>query len=477
MLYQLLIFVMTRLPGDPLVQYKLLSICFDLSLAAGSYALMKEISDSRRASAAFSLVFLLPTVWLDSAFWAQCDSIYVSWIIWALYCLRRKKTVRAFVLLGIAFAFKLQAIFIMPFIGFLFLAGIGRKEGAEEQKTCRGLRGIRMGFIKPWHFLVLLGSYAATAIPNLLAGRPLMDLIRIYADQTNIYPQMFVNYPSIWSIIPLHYDTGKTWSILLTCLLLLLIFVWLYRRKADLWGEHFLWAALLTSYTCVFFLPAMHERYDYLYMVLALLLVLRERRGWLPLIVLQFVSVRYYERFLWGSRSALNGLAVFNLLIYALVCYGLYLKLNGRLFPCTLFEREQEEKPENSPVQPGARRLTVTDWKRVLLLTFAFFLVGSMQLGSMSAPRTFCELGGDGNEKEVIISLSKNEPVDALYIYTGRTAEYQVRGFTAENNAWDPLNEEVIQLKSVFSWNKVPINRTTYQIALIFTGNGAAEIG
>ena len=55
----------------------------------------------------YALVLIIPTVMLNSGMWGQCDSIYTTFVILALYFLVKEKYSLSFIMLGISFAFKL----------------------------------------------------------------------------------------------------------------------------------------------------------------------------------------------------------------------------------------------------------------------------------------------------------------------------------------------------------------------------------
>ena len=93
LLYQTLISLMTYLPMQAIVQYKLLSMVFDVALAvfagliyrdvcmdrlAGATAVDREQQASQvrfRSCLVAAAVWLLPTVILNSSYWGQCDAM------------------------------------------------------------------------------------------------------------------------------------------------------------------------------------------------------------------------------------------------------------------------------------------------------------------------------------------------------------------------------------------------------------------
>ena len=115
--YQLIIAIMTYFPAKSLYLYKGLSIFFDFILAGASGIFVCKLKNSRSwmlFAGVYAAVLLLPVTYLNSAAWAQCDSIYTAFVIMALYFLYDRKYIAAYLLLGISLAFKLQMIFILP---------------------------------------------------------------------------------------------------------------------------------------------------------------------------------------------------------------------------------------------------------------------------------------------------------------------------------------------------------------------------
>ncbi len=70
----------------------------------------------------YTLVLALPTVILNSSAWGQADSIYTAWLMVALWHLLNHQNNRALVFFGVALAFKLQAILLLPFFFYVYWA-------------------------------------------------------------------------------------------------------------------------------------------------------------------------------------------------------------------------------------------------------------------------------------------------------------------------------------------------------------------
>src|SRR6266849_2296548 len=111
--YLYFIAILTYLPISALTGLKLISIFFDLVLAFFVYHIVK-LKYERSALpliGAFAVLFT-PTVILNSAVWAQSDSIYTAFSVGGIYFLMRQRHLWAFIFFGLAIAFKQQAIFV-----------------------------------------------------------------------------------------------------------------------------------------------------------------------------------------------------------------------------------------------------------------------------------------------------------------------------------------------------------------------------
>lgn len=284
--YQLIIACMTYLPIKSLYLYKGLSILFDFVLAVSCGAFVCKLRKSRSwmlFSSVYAAVLLLPVTYLNSSAWAQCDSIYASFVIIALYFLYDKKYILSFFMMGVALAFKLQMIFILPFLIFYYFL--------EKKYSI-----LHMG-------LIIVGWYVLS-LPGILMRGNWLEPFKIYFAQTDTHKAMWLNFPSFWMLIGDNYDMLKKVAILVTILILGLALAYsIYRnRKVDL-PEDFLQISIWTTWTCVLFLPAMHERYSYLVDILLLLLVFINRRIWIIAAVEIISSMLRYQAYLFGGAE------------------------------------------------------------------------------------------------------------------------------------------------------------------------------
>ena len=256
---------------------KLLSTVFDVLLA---YSAMRLVSRWQKSAGlrlgCFFTVLLWPTVFLNSAVWAQCDSIYVALALLGIDLALDERPVLAMTCMALSFGFKLQAVFILPALGIALL----------------------MGKVKPRHLLWIPAVFFISLLPALFAGRSLASCLSIYADQTQEYGYLFHNAPTVWHFF--ESADFESFSVLTVftagaAVILFMFFCLTFIRKLktqDLVRLFFL-SAMLVPYV----LPRMHERYFYMADVMALIYFMYDRRKWyIPaaLVISSSVGYMYY---------------------------------------------------------------------------------------------------------------------------------------------------------------------------------------
>lgn len=305
--YQIIIFILTKLPLKPLHAYKLVSCGFDLLMSILGGYIVWEISEKNKAFRsvmAFTLVFCSPLVILNSAVWAQCDSIYAFFGIAALVLLFHERFVFSFIMLGLAFSFKLQAVFLVPFFLIYYV--------------CRKKYSIL-------HFLLIPVMMVITSLPGLLVGRSIKEILDIYIEQTDTYNRVFVNFPNVYTLVTNakgsgDYEMFRRYAILLTILMLGL---GLYRcvcKGLDFTNKKIFWGIVIWSlYTCSFFLPNMHERYAYIMEVTAILYCFITPVGVPVAVVSNLLALIVYSEYLFGRRALkLTTSSFISLIMYIL---------------------------------------------------------------------------------------------------------------------------------------------------------------
>ncbi len=317
LLYQLVIFIFTRAGAAPMPAYKLFSAVFDFLLSLTAGHIVRNVADAEKewkGILAFAAVWLSPMVFTNSAAWAQCDAIYTFWAVLALYCAQRERYPASFILLGISFAFKLQAVFFLPIFVFIYF--------------------VRKKFSVACFALVPAAMIGASLPAMVMGGRNLSEVFRIYMQQTDAYQRMANNYPSVWLLLcdagsAEQYQYFKPIAIMMTILVLGLLVIRFIRKGYRLKDRNLYYIALLMTYTCVLFLPSMHERYSFPYEILAIVVAVLLPRT-VPLCVgLLCISMRTYGSFLFAVPINMTYLVYANLVIYGLYAAILFRELDA----------------------------------------------------------------------------------------------------------------------------------------------------
>ena len=277
-LYFLALF--SALPIDDLYLIKLLSILSDVLLAWGAMLLCSRFTKSRpRLLAVFYTILFLPTVFLNSSVWAQCDSIYVAPLLLGIYSALEDRPWLSVVLACVAFGFKLQAVFILPIYAVFLMTGR----------------------ISWKHLLAFPATYLVLVLPAVCFGRPFWETVTLYWDQTgSIGSGLNYNSPSIFSVFTDIRDpsAAETAGIALAFfyMLNLLAVAWANRRRMN--EKAILALCLLFAIGIPFFLPHMHERYFYAADILSVILAFSVPLTFPAALLVQFASLLGYHAYL-----------------------------------------------------------------------------------------------------------------------------------------------------------------------------------
>ena len=279
--YVTLLSLLTYLPINSLFSIKLLSIIFDYVLAFASGLLVKELVHKNKQYyflITFVIISILPNVLLNGAMWAQCDSIYASFVILSLYYLIKEKYIKSFIMLGIAFAFKLQFIFILPLYLVLY---VSKKK------------------FSILHFLILPATNIILCLPTIIMGNSLTNVLSVYFNQTSTYANdLVLNFPNIWNLFPanpdMFYIIGEVLLVIVCAIMLFYVLVnkvKLNKEKIVLLG---LWFIVISTYI----LPGMHERYLFVGEILAVIYYIAyKKHGYLAFFI-NLCSLITYSIFL-----------------------------------------------------------------------------------------------------------------------------------------------------------------------------------
>lgn len=268
------------LPMDDLYLIKLLSTLSDLLLAWSVLLLCSRFTKSRpRLLAAFFTALFLPTVFLNSAVWGQCDSLYIAPLLLGIYCAMSDRPWASVVLASVAFGFKLQAVFILPVYAVFLMTGK----------------------LQWKHLPAFLGAYLLMVLPAVCFGRPLWETVTLYFNQTgSIGSGLNYNSPSVFAVFTniKNPSSAAIAGIVLAFLYMLnlLAVAWVSRKRLN--DRAILALCLLFAIGIPFLLPHMHERYFYGADILSLVLAFSVPIYFPTALLVQFASLLGYHAYL-----------------------------------------------------------------------------------------------------------------------------------------------------------------------------------
>ncbi len=281
------------------ISIKLISTAFDVFAAFMMYKIVRlRFREGHLPILAAALLFGAPTVVANTAIWGQADSTYTAFLLTCLFCLLSNKPLPAMFFLALSFAFKPQAVFLLPLFAVLAL----RKA-------------------VPWYsFLLLPGVYALAAAPAVAFGRTWPEIIDIYLSRPGEGKALTHNAASAYVFVSQSAVSilGGAGLVLGTIVVLIwIVYAWRSTRHMD--GGTLLLLALISVTLTPFVLPNMHDRYFYPADVISIALAFSLPELWFMPALFQVISGLSYSIYLL-SASADNlamaaGLNLFALLI------------------------------------------------------------------------------------------------------------------------------------------------------------------
>ena len=264
-LYLYFLALATYFPLPKLYAIKLVSISFDFLLALFVLLIVRRKYENRIVwISSFFVALFAPTVFFNSALWAQCDATYISMLVASIYfAIQRRPNLSVF-FLAVALSFKLQAVFLFP----LFIVLLLKRR------------------VSIYSFLIIPAAYMASILPAWLAGRPLFELLMTYPAQARYDRKLTLGAPNLYQWLPndpvLFEKPGLILAGLLVCLLCLVS----WRSAVSLDGDVIVRLSLVSVLLVPFTLPYMHERYFFAADVVSIIYAFyTPKRFFVPLIV------------------------------------------------------------------------------------------------------------------------------------------------------------------------------------------------
>ncbi len=283
----------------------------DLSMAIGVFLIVHHMTnDKMKAAIGLMCTFALPMEILNSAMWGQCDGIYTTFFVYAVYFMLKRKGSMTMLMAGFALSIKMQGIFIIPLLVYMIM----RRR------------------IKLYQFLFLILGLFSTFLPFWLVGAPLLSPFNYISKQMNGYSDLYLGAGSIFKFFHFNGNSQETkelfstWSLVFGLMLMGVFLAIIYVRRIKLTDQNVIGLAAFLIGMVPFLLPHMHERYFYCLDVFSLIYVLTHKKRYYIVPMMQLASLIEYSNYLLGKYffdilredsvifSALLNLAVLTIL-------------------------------------------------------------------------------------------------------------------------------------------------------------------
>ena len=263
--YNCFLIIIAKLGVNSLLAIKFITFLFSILLAFSMELIVSLVKKSKFNYLRMVIFLIVPTILMEYTSWGQCDAIYTAFCVLAFYFALKRKSKLSFLFVGLAFAFKLQFLFIVPILFVMLI--IKDKDGNH--------------YLKWKDIWIAPIMYVINLIP-MFAGRSIVDLLLVYFRQTISSDRLSLDCANLCHIYSL-FDVGAQYSIYpfilwfhiilsITLVLLLVIFIiWLSKRK-KLEQCDLLFFATVFSFIMVLFMPKMLDRFYFIASVLGICL-------------------------------------------------------------------------------------------------------------------------------------------------------------------------------------------------------------
>ena len=325
--YMYLMCILSYITDNNLYGLKMISVIFDYLASIAIFLIIYHMTEDRKkAIIGMAVLLLCPTVILDSAYWCQCDIIYTTFILYGIYNLLKGNSNKCLIFVGIAFSFKLQTLFIVPFLVIMWL----------KNKT-----------VKLRHFLWLPVIYVISSVPAWLMGRSFKELMLIYFDQSGTYPWGTLEYPNIYALLGeampdmRHATEVSGAGTFMTIMILGGLAYYIYTKNVKLTEEMMITLALFSVAIVVYSLPHMHDRYGFLIDLLAIIYGVSNVKK-LPVTGgFVLVSVLTFMPYLIAVHIVpIQYVAIFQLALIMYVGNDLYKQIQANLYEINIVEAD-----------------------------------------------------------------------------------------------------------------------------------------
>jgi len=232
--YLYLLGIANLIPIPDLYSIKLMSMIFDFPLAILAYLIARRhFRTGLKPAWVFALVFLGPTVMVNSSFWGQCDVIYTMFLLGTIYTMMLGRPWLLTMFFGLGFSFKQQTIFMAP----VLIASWLKRE------------------MPIWNVVLIPLIYIISIIPATIAGRNFIELLFFYKSQAGSYTALSNNAPNMQQFLGnMVYGKAEIGMVILSAIVSAFLAVYFFRavknqlKTMDPWGRRALIVIMIAPF-------------------------------------------------------------------------------------------------------------------------------------------------------------------------------------------------------------------------------------
>lgn len=458
---------------------KMPAIIADMVTAWLVYKIALKKFTKKGASLVAGIFLLTPAIILDSAIWAQVDSVFTLFVVLMCYLVTERKLIPSYFAFAIGILVKPQTLIFTPVLLF----------GIIEQVFLKDFN-----WNKFWKNL-LCGLLAIGVLALLMVPFGFLDAFKQYTETMGSYPYASVNAYNFWTMI------GKNWvpqtekilgvtyqSLGSVCIVLtVLVAAFIHFRNKDTKSKYYFTGVFIV--TAMFTLSVrMHERYIYPAIVLLLLCyAVRPRKstyiGYGILSTVIFLNIAhsmvYFDPNNFDRTATIP--IVMSIGMMAAFVYICYLALQtrreyisdedelSRIREELLMSEKKEKKEEKNCIKKSKTlgKIVKFDLIAMAVITVVYAIVAFVNLGDHKAPETEYSYVDQG---ETVFDFGQEVQISKIWNFLGNenNPKYFVYSANDLNGIWtENLNvSNPMDAGSVFSWNSTDVEITARYVKI-----------
>lgn len=474
-----------------IIMTKLPAILADMAIGWLVYKIACKRFKETGAACLACLYLLTPAIVLDSAIWAQVDSVFTLCVVLMCYLVTEKKLIPAYFVFALGILIKPQSLIFTPVLIYGIIDQIFIESYRQDD---------RQTFYRKFWMNLGCGILAILFIGVFMLPFGFGDALSQYTETLGSYPYASVNAYNFWTMIGRNWANQEetlfgiayqTWGVL-SIIATVIFSAVIHFRSREFGSKYYFFAAFIV--TCVFTMSVrMHERYIYPAIVLLLLcFAVRPRKklfyAYIFMALGTFLnmahSMVYFDPNDFDNMEPFPifvGCIMVSVMLYmvylAVTCYAGYVSeaSDKEEVSLEMSKNVWKQDKEKNIIQVSDKlgKIIKLDLIFIVVITLVYAVVAFTNLGNKEAPETdFSVL----ENEEIILDFGKPVQIAKIWNFLGyaNNPKYLVSYTSSENDdEWEDrfTEESPLDAGSVFHWNNTDVNITARYIWITASEN------